>query len=492
MIVVRAVTCAVAVALLGSPAVAGAPEVEPRPGKRLCVITDERLAEISGIVATEKGYLAVPDGTSSAGRALQVFELNQRCRVSQRHSFARDPFDPEDMAVSRDGTLWIADTGDNALERDTVALWKISADRSTATLHRLKYPDAKRDAEAILVQPDGTPVIITKDLDGGGVAQIFVPTGPPQPKQTVPLKKVGELKYAFTGTGGGPVGGLGQRLVTGAALSADGSRAVVRTYTDAYEYQVSGGNVVSALTKGKPIRTPLPGEPQGEAITYSIDGEYFVTASEASRTGDPPRLYQYVPGKVSPTKDPGATKGGRAGWFGDLRLQDLKMIIAGVGVLGLLMLLIGVFAIRRARREPGDDDPSDDNGNPDDWFDGPGRHPDDPRRMGGQLPDPRDPYGRQQHGHGPWHQPSGGDPVAWDSGRAGGRAAVADARAAGRVPSRSTQGNASAPWQMPTSPAPYPSGAPQGGFGVDAQQSGWGGHSDTSYPRRPSQQRDHW
>jgi hypothetical protein len=230
MIVVYAVTCAVAVALPGSPAVAGAPEAEPKPGKKLCTITDRRLAEVSGLVATEQGYLAVPDGTSS-GQALQVFELNHRCRVSQRHSFPRDPFDPEDMAVSRDGTLWIADTGDNDLERDTVALWEISADRSKAGLHRLKYPDAKRDAEAMLIQPDGLPVIITKDLDGGGVAQIFVPTGPLQSKQTVPLKKVGELKYAFTGTGGGPVGGLGQRLVTGAALSADGSRAVVPTPT---------------------------------------------------------------------------------------------------------------------------------------------------------------------------------------------------------------------------------------------------------------------
>lgn len=490
MIIVRAVTCVLAVALLGSPAMAGAPEAEPRPGKRLCVITDKRLAEISGIVATEQGYLAVPDGTSG-GRALQVFELNHRCRVSQRHSFIRDPFDPEDMALSRDGTLWIADTGDNGLERDTVALWKISAERSTATLYRLKYPDAKRDAEAILVQPDGTPVIITKDLDGGGVAQIFVPTGPLESKQTVPLKKVGELKYAFTGTGGGPVGGLGQRLVTGAALSADGSRAVVRTYTDAYEYQVSGGNVVSALTKGKPVRTPLPGEPQGEAITYSVDSKYFVTASEASRTGDPPRLYRYVPAKVSPTKDPGAIKDARGGWFDDLRLQDLKMIIGGVGVLGLLMLLIGVVAIRRARRDPGDDDPDDDNGNPDDWFGGPGHHPDDPRRRRDQLPDPRDPYGRQQHGHDQWHHPSGGDPVAWDSGRVGGRATVADSHATGRASSRSSQGGASAPWQVPTSAAPYRPGVPQAGPGEDAQQSGWG-HGGSSYPRQPSRQTDHW
>lgn len=477
MIVVRTAIYALAVALLGSPAVAGPPRAEPAPGKKLCAITDRRLAEISGIVATEQGYFAVPDG-KSGGRVLEVFELSRRCRVTQRHRFPQDPFDPEDMAISQDGTLWIADTGDNGLERDTVALWEVAADRSKATLHRLKYPDGKRDAEALLVQPDGKPVIITKDLDGGGVARVYTPTGTLQSKQTVPLKKAAELKYAFTGTGGGPVGALGQRLVTGAALSADGSRVVVRTYTDAYEYKVSGGNVVSAFAKGKPVRTPLPGEPQGEAITYSADGEYFITASEASRTGDPPRIYRYVPAKVSPTKESGALKGAQTGWFDDLRLQDLKLIIAGVGVLGLLLLVVGVLAIRRARRGPWDDEDPDDDG-PDDWFGGPGRHPEDPRWQQDHVPvDPRDPYGGHSYGSGHW-QPPGSESAGWDSGRSGGGAAMADPPASGRASSpRSAQAGTSVPWQAPAPPVPYQRG------GGDPRRSR-GGHYDDAYSHQP-------
>jgi hypothetical protein len=473
LIVVRAVSCALAVALLGSPAVAGPPQAEPKPGKKLCAIADRRLAEISGIVATEEGYLAVPDGTSG-GQALEVFELSRRCRVVQRHSFAQDPFDPEDMAISKDGTLWIADTGDNGLERDTVALWEIAADRGKATLHRLKYPDGKRDAEALLVPPDGKPVIITKDLDGGGVAQVYQVTGPLQAKQTAPLKKVAELAYTFTGTGGGPVGALGQRLVTGAALSADGSRAVVRTYTDAYEYQVSDGDVVSAFAKAKPVRTPLPGEPQGEAITYSTDGESFITASEASRVGDPPRLYRYVPAKVSPTKDSGGLRGGQADWLDDLRLQDLKMIIAGVGVLGLLLLVVGVVAIRRARRGALDDD-LDDNDGPDDWFRGPGPHPDDPRRWREPGPEERhDPYRGRTYGGGR-RQPSGPESAGWDSGPPAGRAAVSDPLPSGRAAPRT--GVNPVPRQAPASPAPYQSG----GYPQRSQ----GGNYDDAYSHQP-------
>jgi len=454
LIVVRAASCALVVALLGSPAVAGPTQSEAKPGKKLCAITDQRLAEISGIVATDEGYLAVPDG-ASGGQALEVFELSPRCRVIQRYRFAQDPFDPEDMAISRDGRLWIADTGDNDLERDTVALWEVSADRSKTTLHRLKYPDGKRDAEALLLQPDGKPVIITKDLDGGGVARVYAPTGPLRSKQTVPLKKVAELKYAFTGTGGGPVGALGQRLVTGAALSGDGSRAVVRTYTDAYEYRVSGGNVVSALAKREPVRTQLPGEPQGEAITYSADGKHYITASEASRTGDPPRLYRYLPAKVSPTKESGGLQGGPTGWFDDLRLQDLKLIIAGVGFLGLLLLVAGVVAIRRARRRPWLPDVDQDDG-PNDWLGGPGGQPRDPHRQHNQpLTDPRDPYGGHPYGGGHW-QPSEGESAGWESGRPAGRAAAADSLA----------------------PAPYQSGR-------DYPQQFRGGHYDDAPPHQP-------
>src|SRR3712207_6972861 len=51
-----------------------------------------------------------------------------------------------------------------------------------------------------------------------------------------------------------------------------GGKVVLRTYSDALEWDVSGGDVLAALT-GKPRVTPLPDEPFGEAITYSRDGK---------------------------------------------------------------------------------------------------------------------------------------------------------------------------------------------------------------------------
>ncbi|MGH3646557.1 MAG: hypothetical protein ACRDTM_05210, partial [Micromonosporaceae bacterium] len=349
--VARSLACAllaVLVAGLGAPAAAepsATPVEEPKPGKVLCTIEDDRLREVSGLVTTKKGYVAVADGATEAGQVLEVFDLDSKCQVTERHSFQRDPFDPEDLAIAEDGTLWVADIGDNRLERDTVALWKISPDRNTAEIHRLTYPDGKHDAEALLMPPDGKPVIMTKDPEGAG---IYVAQTALKVDESVPLTKAGDFKVSNTGTGGNRFGAVGQKLVTGAALSADGTRAVVRTYADAYEWKLTGDDVVAALTKGKPLRTPLPGEPQGEAITYSRDGKKYLTATEATTATESPRVFSYTPAKPAPVKSPGV-KPAAPGWFDNLGLQDIKLIIAGFGLVGLALVFLGVWGIARSR-----------------------------------------------------------------------------------------------------------------------------------------------
>ncbi len=439
--------CALLVALLGSPAVpaAGAPPAEPKPGKKLCKISEQSLAEISGLVSTKDGYVAVADGSDEAGGILEVYDLNKDCEVAERHTFQQDPFDPEDMAIEKDGTLWIADTGDNDLERDTVALWKIAPDRSRAVIHRLTYPDGKHDAEALLMSPDGQPVIITKDLDGKGNSGVYVAKDPLKPEASVPLTKAGGWKLKDTGTGGNRFGVAGQKLVTGAAMSPDGKRAVVRTYADAYEWKITGGDIAKSLTKSDPVRTPLPGEVQGESITYTRDGKRFVTATEAVGGADAPQLYSYEPATVPPPKQPKKKPESGSNWFDDLSLQDIKIIVAVVGVIGLILLLVGVQGIRRHRRSLPPDYDGDPYGGPDDHNAPGGRGYRD--RGGPPYPDPRDSRGRR-----------GRDPRATDprqyggqaGGRAAGRAAVGPPPGVGR--GGPPQGRSSASRDLPPRP----------------------------------------
>lgn len=248
----------------------GLAQAAPTP-RQLCTIDDERLAELSGLAADGQHIYAVNDG----GSALDVFVLDQKCAVQRSVTGDIDPFDVEDMALAADGTLWLADTGDNDKQRDTVALHRLAPD-GTASLHRLTYPDGQHDAEALLLDREGVPHIVTKHVLGR--SGVYRPEGGLASPGPTPLEKVAEVDIAATRTTGGPVGAAGSVLLTGGAVSKDGGTIALRTYTDAYLYAAPDGDVVEALA-GKPGHIPLPDEEQGEAIAFTPDGA-LLSASE--------------------------------------------------------------------------------------------------------------------------------------------------------------------------------------------------------------------
>ncbi|WP_232662582.1 esterase-like activity of phytase family protein [Pseudonocardia sp. TRM90224] len=258
----------------------------PQP---LCTVDDPRLAELSGLVADGSGLWAMTDG----GRRVEVHRLDHTtCAVTETRRADIDPFDAEDLARGRDGALWVADTGDNDRTRDSVAV-VVLPKRGKGVLHRLTYPDGPHDAEALLVDAEQRPLLITKEI--GNQAGIYRTDTAPEGAGPIPLTKVGTVSLPASDTEGGPLGGIGSRLVTGAAATPDGRLVALRTYTDAWLFPVVDGDVVAAL-RGEPIRVPLPGEPQGEAITFDEDGT-LISGSE-TRGGVPGEL-RVVPGAAA-------------------------------------------------------------------------------------------------------------------------------------------------------------------------------------------------
>jgi hypothetical protein len=237
-----------------------------------CKVTDPRLTELSGLVVVGERMLAMSDG----GDHVAVYALDRRCQIVEVHAAPVDPYDPEDLAVAADRTVWLSDTGDNRHDRATVALIALHPDGSTGVF-RMTYPDGPHDAEALLLAPDGTPYVVTKDLVG--VSGVYRPLTPLVRGGTVRLGRVSTVRMHPTGTPGGPVGKAGQLMITGGAISADGHRLALRTYTDAYVWPLAGSDVVAALT-GVPQRIALPPSPQGEAISFSADSRALVVASE--------------------------------------------------------------------------------------------------------------------------------------------------------------------------------------------------------------------
>ncbi|MFG3688686.1 hypothetical protein [Micromonospora sp. NPDC047740] len=375
---------------LAAPVTASALAAAP---KKKCTIEDKRLRELSGLVATTSGYVVINDG-SEQDSLKKVFYLDAKCKIAKepvRYS-GDGPFDTEDLALGPDGkTLWIADTGDNVTSktrRERVAVWTMPLDGSKRpVLHRLSYPgNEPHDAEALLIGDDNLPLIITKDTSGK--SEIFTPEAKLKSGDTdpVPMKKVGEVTLPTTNTEN-KYGRAGRLLVTGAARSADGTKVVLRTYADAFEFDVAGGDIVKAITTGKPRVTPLA-DPFGEAISYTPDGKLFVTVSDAGLldASDPVDILSYTPSikGVEALPNPGkeVTKAtAEKSWLDGLTLDQITYLIAAVGVIGALMVGAGIVGILRARRKPAKaEEPAEERG--DESFP-PGNRPDSAPRGGG-------------------------------------------------------------------------------------------------------------
>ena len=342
---------------------------KPKPGEKVCDVASDALWELSGLVATDNGYVGLSDGTRDQTQ-IDLVHLDESCQQTQNVVGMVDPYDPEDLAVDSEGNFWVADSGDNEGSRPHIALHQVSADGANVVTYRFTFPDGKSyDTEALLLQPDGTPIFATKSP---GESRLFVPSGKldqaTDAANPLPLEEAGSVKIDATKTPGGPeeVGGIPlgdapSTMVTGGSVAPDGKKAVLRTYTDAYEWEISDGDVAGTLAgESEPTVTPLPDEPQGEAITYSSDGKKFVTASEGNQDeGLAPQVWTYEPAKAA-SKDSDKEKkddeaAGSNQSFADTALDVLGpsgilWAIGGVGALGGLLALWGTIVIVRSRK----------------------------------------------------------------------------------------------------------------------------------------------
>jgi hypothetical protein len=320
------------------PTVTGSPTGTP-----VCTITDPRVRDLSGLVATPTGFIVINDIQFDSAK-MEIFYLDQHCGVVKTVAYPTPARDPQDLAVAPDGSLWVADIGDVHRTRTTVALWHLSSGGGAPVIYRMSYPDGAHDAQALFFTPAGVPLLITFNITGA--AGLYEPTAPlvANTAAGVAMRKVGEFSAPRTYVPNA-LGPFGEVLVTGAAVSPDRHMFTIRTYSTAFEWDVpADGDVVHAITTQKPRITPLPYEPEGDAITYTMDGSRLLTLSDQD---DPTTIRSYP--REQPTPDPMPVANALHPMQPSVSAA-LVILLAGVTGVGIIVAVVGMFGLRRSRR----------------------------------------------------------------------------------------------------------------------------------------------
>jgi hypothetical protein len=185
--------------------------------------------------------------------------------------------------------LYIGDTGNNRGTREELVIYRIvqpdlsalegaRKDRppvtiasNPATAIPFRYPDRRRDCEALVIHPKtGDIYLLTKGLFSADVYRLPAEPGDTPPGTTLPVRTV--VKVA-TLKPGDPI--------TAADLSTNGTRLVLRTYIEVYEYQIAEGTAFEQifLKPQKIDSRPLP-DAQSESVCYDHEGRNILTTSE--------------------------------------------------------------------------------------------------------------------------------------------------------------------------------------------------------------------
>ncbi|MEU5153273.1 hypothetical protein [Glycomyces sp. NPDC021274] len=325
-------------------------------GEVVCDLHDPRLASPSGIVAAPDGdgWYIVSSADNQDG-TLSIMRVGGDCnpRDADEVFIDHQPRDPQALAFDPDGFLWVGDTG-SATERDWITVNQISLeDFGNNVAYRYVFPDAPEAVETFLI-PDASDKKPLFFSAADGETNLYYPSGENQTENT-PLESAGTVALSEGGT------------VTGAALNADASKVALRTESAVYEWTVDG-DVITTLTEGTPVVTPITAAGDAQGLAYDAEGN-FVTLDSADGDGTVGTLTSYAPAAPA-AEEPAASEeasGGGAEEEGpslvdrilSLGVGTIVKILAAIAILGMASMVFGIIIIRKYRKQNGGDEEDD-------------------------------------------------------------------------------------------------------------------------------------
>ncbi len=261
-------------------------------------IKERKINEASGLAASRinKGILYTHN---DAGDKSHLFMIDDKANfIGTLRLGGAKLRDLEDLAIGpgpEEGVnyLYVGDIGNNQKYLNGMTVYRLpepdlsqfslseekgiyEIDISAYDVIRFTYPDGRRDAETLLIDP------LTRDLWVVSKREVHVHTYKASYPQTTgkefELEKMGNLDVF--------------NIVAG-DISPDGKEILLKSYEQIFYWKRDSAQSLQESFLSTPVSLSYIPEPQGEAISWSSDGDMFYTLSEKMGR-QMPRLYYYT------------------------------------------------------------------------------------------------------------------------------------------------------------------------------------------------------
>lgn len=256
------------------------------------VLEADDVDEASGLAASRSNALYLWTHNDSGGQSEFYLFTRAGADAGRYQLQSANNIDWEDMAIGPGpddalNYLFAADIGDNAARRSSYTIYRVpepdlnqpnlpaSATLSGVETINFVYSDeVSRDAETLMVDPATKDIyIVSKREARVGVYRL------PYPQNLASMDTA-----VFQGL-------IPFSNIVAGDISPDGQEILLKDYYHVYHWSNTGNSIYQSMTATS-SRLNYVVEPQGEAITWSADGQEYFTLSEED-SEEPARLYSY-------------------------------------------------------------------------------------------------------------------------------------------------------------------------------------------------------
>ena len=318
----RSLLLALSLVALCAPTAAVAAESE-----ELSEISDSRIKESSGLtISAEHEDLAYTVNDAGNDPVVYGIKISTGEVVGTTRVGGGDVEDSESIAIDGDGTMWLADLGDNDEERDDTALYAFpepgpGENSVTAKRYPVSYDGGAVDIEAFLVHPEsGEKFLASKQKKEKGTLY--------------------SLPATLSENGDNRATDLGKDVpedVSDGTFTPDGTQALIRTRSAVHLFDPKTWSEIGLLS--------VPEVEQGESIAMDPDGKSFIIGSEGKNS---PLIRVSFGPEASAEATPPSQQEDVSDEESDEDVSISVYAIVAVVAVGILAL-VAVWAARRRR-----------------------------------------------------------------------------------------------------------------------------------------------